>query len=720
MPLRNASEISDLNCLGILRGLHEYPENMKARSYVISIILGVALIPAFSMASITSVIVDSQSRGSSIVPVTFGQVFARGDVPAGMTVGAHVPLQVDIKSRFDDGSLKHAVLTALIRTAKDKGITLFSVESTPVEPAVQLSSLLATPFDAEIELKVDSILYRASAREMLENGRPSQWLSGPLVAEWLVGGPVKDPSNREYPHLAAYFHVRYYPDSGARVDVIVENAWTFVPAPNSFTYDWAIKINGREPVSGTKLTHYSHTRWHKRLWWGEGDPRVYTKLDTEYLQATQAVPNYADLRPSAFYLNEMLQTVEPTQPGDLRERWGDAGSHDQIAPLPRWIAAYILSGDQRAYNNMLANSDALGAYSLHYRDKRTGRPPTIIDYPTISITDPSSSDPRHRLPEDHGLSPFEHNRSHQPSLSYVPYLVTGDYVHLEALQLHANYNLIFAAPHKRNGSAGEFVRDIDYELRGKAWAMRTLGHAAYITPDEDPLKSYFVDRVNNNLKYIEAEYVNSPNWPGRTLGIMPQLNPQTFLNNSHWQQSFFAWSMGHLAELGFPAGSIRDWAAKFTSGLMGMDGGYCYQFATRNRTDFGPDASSAFQTFTALYHNYPAEQTKLACGSRALAEWMTASIRTEERKKFQSGEMLGLAQLPDSWYANFQPALAIAVDAGVAGCVHWQRFTVLNPVIPDYSDSPQWAIVPRRTNCIQLRSASREARNNTILRSPGK
>ncbi|HEB94128.1 MAG TPA: hypothetical protein ENI94_11810, partial [Gammaproteobacteria bacterium] len=51
------------------------------------------------------------------IPVTFGQVFAPGDVPAGLSVKVNVggnPLQtqVDDKATHPDGSLRHAVITA--------------------------------------------------------------------------------------------------------------------------------------------------------------------------------------------------------------------------------------------------------------------------------------------------------------------------------------------------------------------------------------------------------------------------------------------------------------------------------------------------------------------------------------------------------------------------------------------------------------------------------
>ena len=49
---------------------------------------------------------------------TFGQVFQRGEIPSGATLVAKdgavtVPIQMDVKTRYDDGSVKMAVLAPI-------------------------------------------------------------------------------------------------------------------------------------------------------------------------------------------------------------------------------------------------------------------------------------------------------------------------------------------------------------------------------------------------------------------------------------------------------------------------------------------------------------------------------------------------------------------------------------------------------------------------------
>src|SRR5699024_7001497 len=73
------------------------------------------------------------------LPVTLGQVFTKRDVPRGMTVVAtldnrRLPTQVDKKATWDDGSLRHAVITVRLNSlaaGADPRITFEVVESTP-------------------------------------------------------------------------------------------------------------------------------------------------------------------------------------------------------------------------------------------------------------------------------------------------------------------------------------------------------------------------------------------------------------------------------------------------------------------------------------------------------------------------------------------------------------------------------------------------------------
>ena len=86
------------------------------------------------------------------------------------------------------------------------------------------------------------------------------------------------------------------------------------------------------------------------------------------------------------------------------------------------------------------------------------------------------------------MTPMENDSAHQPSMAFLPYVVTGDLFYLEELQFWANYNMVQGNPGYRDDKKGLVKWD---QIRGQAWSMRTLGQVAFITPDAHPLKSVF-------------------------------------------------------------------------------------------------------------------------------------------------------------------------------------------------------------------------------------
>ena len=67
---------------------------------------------------ITDVTLDAPIAQSN-VPITFGQPFREGDIPAGYGVTllngtSNVPTQFDIKATHKDGSVRHGIISAIL------------------------------------------------------------------------------------------------------------------------------------------------------------------------------------------------------------------------------------------------------------------------------------------------------------------------------------------------------------------------------------------------------------------------------------------------------------------------------------------------------------------------------------------------------------------------------------------------------------------------------
>ncbi len=625
-----------------------------------------------SSGDVTSFQVTNRSGNvQTNAPVTFGQVFRAGDVPAGMSLaaslsdGTSIPLQVDSKVTHADGSLRHALLTARIPSLaanETKNIQLSTSSTAPAGAGVQLQDVLASGFDARVTLQ-DGSTYTASASEFLQTGIPRVWMSGPEVSEWVVGGPVKTAGGAAHPHLAAYFHVRAYADGRVRVDVSMENGWLQVEGTGIKSPAVTITVGGNTVYGPSSPTMYHHTRWHQVYWWkasGTANPGLTVSHDVEYLQASGAIPNYLDgLNVSDATLNALNQTNIPMDNGQQTDDQGNGGYQPAIGLLPYWDALYAVSGDYRASASVLANASGGGAYSMHYRDESTGSPMAFSSYPTLSEQNGS-------LPATSGGNVLRHEFNHQPSLGYTAYLISGDYYYLEEMQFWATWNYLWSSPdYGRQGSKGIFGS----EVRGQAWALRTLGQAAYITPDEDPLKAEFEASLASNLSNAESNYSSNPG--ANNLGGINSYDGYTQFKP--WMDDFYTMTMGYLVDLGYnQAVEMRDWKSKNPLGRMGTTD-YCYIKAGAYVMTVGTSNSDWFPDFATLYQQNFGANSSCPDGAR----------------------MDGYADEAAGYVANLWPSLATAVDAGLPGAVDaWNRMTT-SEVQPNFSQNPIWAITPR-------------------------
>ena len=643
---------------------------------------------------ITSVQMVNNSGGNlANAPVTFGHAFKQGDVPTGFTViakdnaGNPVALQVDKKATFADGSLRHAILTARLASlpaAATQTLSLHTQADSASGGAVSLANLLATSFDSQVSLNVAGVIYTASARDLLQTTTPKSWLAGPEVSEWIVGGPVKTASGVAHPHLAAYFHVRAYagsPITKVRVDAVVENNWTFKSGATSFTYIPTVTVGNTVLYDngGANLTHYHHTRWHQVGWWNNTDSKIFVKPDTRYLRDSKAVPNYANITPQASLLDGYTQTVVPLTIANLRPDWRPGAAHAQIGLMPEWYASYVMSdGDIRAYNAVLANDSAGGAFSYHYRDENTGLPVSIDTHPNISEQDPSS------LVLGAGGNPNVHDAEHQPLIGYLGYLLTGDYYYLEELQFLANWGMLWHTAGNRGGSDGIIGgRGSPAGNREIAWAVRTQAAAGAISPDLGSFKSYFTAKANNNLNSMAAAWgATSPN----SLGIRLDVGYFDAGYYAPWQMDFLVAVVNFAVDLGYSSTNVitlRNTFNKWPTGRMGQDNsGYCPYYAALY--NFGNDVSDrgvinggVYRTFAQLYqYKFPAESAQ-PCPTSGVMRTGYGGINSID------------------YYSNvLQVALAMAVDSGVATQATWNKFLSIAPA--DYSLGGTWAIVPRQ------------------------
>ncbi len=299
----------------------------------------------------------------------------------------------------------------------------------------------------------------------------------------------------------------------SHTDIIVENTSAFAPqAQPQYT---ATLTSGSASIHQPRHSRSTRTPVGTRCCGGTTlEPQVYLQQDTQYIQASKAVSRYMPLTPDEKFLAGLRQSCAPLDHCDQTQKMHMTGAQAAIGPLPRWTSVYIVHPDVRAYNWMLANTDALGAYGIHYRDEATGWPVSIQKHPNVTTaawtyaygvakqTMTGSADNqakiaayrRDLLPNCvnnavvtgcptawYGTgNPNLWDNAHQPAESYVPYMVTG-YV-----LLHVRAGVRGLAQRDSGqtpciaGYSKGLIDDSHSQVRGKAWALRNMAERGVV------------------------------------------------------------------------------------------------------------------------------------------------------------------------------------------------------------------------------------------------
>lgn len=654
-----------------------------------------------SVASFT--VSESQTSGNGII--TFGAIFSAGAVAPDQVVTARIrstalPTQTDIVTTHADGSLRFAVITVDLgdnRGRKSRPLDLYPV---PAAETLPLPDAYPTGFSASVTVTSLGRRYTLDLRDLAPVGE--RWLSGAMVTETRFGGSLRDSEGSEHPHLYGYFDVRHYPENGAvRVDVIVENNWTFTENPHNIDYDLLVQV-GNQQYEERALTHYRQARWRKQFWHGARPTAVAMPNYDEWV-AIGVVPQYdprlripprQNAALAAQWRNGTAKNRMPANatlgPGLTHPWMPDTGDRADIGPFPRWTVQYLLTGDIDVREALLGTADRAGSFPIHYRDRKTGLPLSIVDYPQTSLAVPDFGS--HPLPPCNSECdvPYKPDAAHMPSLVFVPLLLTGDYYYLEELLFWGTYFNLYRSPRHRHGEKGLIHT---HQVRGQAWGLRLLTQSAWIVPDNHPQAPYWQQLLDNNLDYYLQRYIGlngeAPTAPN-ALGIVTEgLSWPANRYYITWMDDFLTWATGYAAGLGYDkARPLHEFKSRNVV-LRMTDPDYCIVFASLHALNFRdhPNAPPYPDIGRAYRETVAPELRNAGCGSAKMASML--GLRPGQLLRWRP-------ERPRGFPLYMQVALASAVDSGIAGSTTaWQRWE--KRVSPhDPNASPEWSIVPRR------------------------
>lgn len=344
----------------------------------------------------------------------------------------------------------------------------------------------------------------------------------------------KKAADDAHKSLHPIFVLTFYRDyPGVKVEYILENTWT--NKMQTQVYDVQLRA-GRDlaPVGNAQtMVHWPASRWRQVGWSGAEPGGIHIDHNFAYLIYARALPSY-DLTkhiPASQVNNELDQFLATDRgvgmgSGQWFQAFEAPGSRGDIAMIPEWYLFYLYTADPRLWDLIAGNAEAGAHVPIHYRESTTNRafcpiscdssPPAVgrvlsietrptIYIPIYNFDDTKAEDrtvPVGTITHG-GWTP---DIAHQPSFAYIPYLLTGDWYFLEELHFWGSWNMGACS---NPGYTCDYCRHADWgqitqEVRSRAWGLRSLAYAAMMTPDGMPEKTYFTNKLNNNIAVDEG------------------------------------------------------------------------------------------------------------------------------------------------------------------------------------------------------------------------
>ncbi len=677
--------------------------------------------------------------------VTTGQVFVKGDVPQGegvhLLVGIEkIFVQMDVKSTYDDGSVKHALLTwkspidasatqdgvlvrghlpntpppliiddfvdnldLQFRLALDQGegnwlvfnserarssitwreelihtrnnltrpleirfdapvsqpfeVTFRSTTVGQVNPVID--KILVTPQGTKASINLPTIFAGRSPDRVEMTGLPvgssvpaainlgggqnapsivvsaqsllQQAIDTQDVNVWMVGPSAIEVRLQQtiLNSLKVKFDIRFYADGNIRTNVIVLNENSvFRPGNRSYAYDAEIWQNGTLRHEVKDLHHQINSNWSQEVW-STTASSIHVVQDPDYILKTGAVPQYDLSLPVVIDKVTHQSRVDgklPFQPmgrGSVENSMPLVGERSDIGPLPDWAVRFLLTQDYRDKEVMLGNGRVSGTVPWHFWDDGIEDYVSVVNHPKLWL-DPRGTGSYHgsdRLPSDifdYSVN-FQVDTAHQPSLNYVPFLITGDRYFADELAAQTSYTVGNVwTPNRLRSDTDDLV--FFQQVRGFGWTLRTMGDAAFLLPDGSKAKLEVDQMIDNNLDWLIEVFVDGAGpWESAPRGMLAGLfdNPwndqasqDEYGTASLWMDDHVTTALGTLASRGYEkAKVVLDWqatvmAGRFISADLGMNplNGAIYQMPTTKNFDEnanrGPINPAQGYTFT--------------------------------------------------------------------------------------------------------------------------
>ncbi|MBA3709535.1 MAG: hypothetical protein H0W83_12035, partial [Planctomycetes bacterium] len=358
---------------------------MLIRIFMAVIVTVAGLAPA--AASVADTITIRETAGAAVAnaPIQIGRAFVAGEVPnfpRAVVAGTPVTTQADVKCRWSDGSVKHAVISFMLPSlAANASVSVAFVDQASGNNTAQTQAQMLAPsfdFDAVMRLTSGGTTVTASGRTMLANGDYTTWANGPIATTVVLADhstarryDIGFDANRSFRPIV---HATFWPTIGkVHVRFIGEAANT--TAMQDLNYALGLSVGSSSPqnvYSKASVAQGAASRWTKDFWIGGAPQALAIDHNLAYLVQTYALPNYDTTKSyngvTAAWNNWNSAAKDLYGAGNWTIYMPTTGGRPDIAIYPDWTMGWLYTFDPKMQQVAFGQADLAAAWPVHFRE----------------------------------------------------------------------------------------------------------------------------------------------------------------------------------------------------------------------------------------------------------------------------------------------------------------------------------------------------------------
>lgn len=650
----------------------------------ITISNGVTLPPSSSLPTLTL-----HPTQTGMLPYTAAIFPLEGSVPNGQSVFStqDSSLRSTVLSRWPDGSASVVVLAGVMSVTS--GMTKQLQLAVGATSGVALTSNRVSQLVTSVAINCGGL----GSGTLSNFSQPEKvWWSNERVVCCRYRVPIGSDQT-----LEAVIDIHAFSSNHAFVEVVLENSKLAASSkapikPANKSYTASVAVNGvtvstATSAAGPNGSHEAFRAWYASYWIG-GAPGIEVTHDIASMQshplffkiwkAGGSQAGYASAKYTPWGLGE--------QPAS-----GLAGGGDsyQIGPLPLWECHYLQTGAKETRRAVIASALGMLTYGINYRDSATGL------VPRLDAVHPKRMSGVQDWPQTETEPTIDGGGAHHGAAGLMAFMCQPSPVFIEIAQKIATWN------GTNWSTTGEF--HTDYQQRGYGWCMRSLAHAIFLTPDNEPWKTSAKADLYLNVQR-GTRFKNSPLnkldiiWDDATPPVsdfdsgVPGCQQPTFM------VEYQITEIPKVANAKLLSGTqqaelvaLADWICKFPVRFVNEATGGAWRAIGASRLT----VSSVANTFAeSNWGAVQAYQFRDDSPPPLAGPWL-------EGRDVTKYSLLTAASTAGANYSSyFWAALATAVERNIPGAAEaWtkvtQNITNLNTWSEGFVSDPRWGVYPR-------------------------